>query len=200
MSAPSTVTEPEVGVSRPSKIDSVVVLPAPLPPSSAVVEPAWTAKLTPSTAVTVPKRLKRSSTTIACAEKITVIFRAVGPPGCFSPAVAVGSMFKLSRCRRTDLVRQTSGADSALTMIDGQNKRIGSGHLVAEPRSAYMVGGTRLGHGRPDLNPFVQQGVAEELLVPSPSTASHAGVFARAVSRRSSLVSRPTFWTFCALS
>ena len=40
MSSPSTRIVPAVGVSTPSSIDSVVVLPAPLPPSSAVVVPA----------------------------------------------------------------------------------------------------------------------------------------------------------------
>ena len=54
MSSPSTVIEPAVGVSTPSSIDSVVVLPAPLPPSSAVVVPRRTAKETPLTASTLP--------------------------------------------------------------------------------------------------------------------------------------------------
>jgi len=52
MSSPSTVTRPAVGVSTPSRIDSVVVLPAPLPPSSAVVVPARTAKEMPFSAST----------------------------------------------------------------------------------------------------------------------------------------------------
>ena len=52
MSTPSTRISPSVGSSTPSSIDSVVVLPAPLPPSSAVVVPLRTAKLTPLTAST----------------------------------------------------------------------------------------------------------------------------------------------------
>ena len=39
MSTPSTSTDPAVGISTPSNIDSVVVLPAPLPPSKATVDP-----------------------------------------------------------------------------------------------------------------------------------------------------------------
>ena len=51
MSSPSTCTVPEVGNNRPSRIDRVVVLPAPLPPSNAVVMPRATVKLIPSTAI-----------------------------------------------------------------------------------------------------------------------------------------------------
>ena len=54
MSAPSTVARPDVGVSSPSSMDSVVVLPAPLPPSSAVVVPRRTANEIPCTAATAP--------------------------------------------------------------------------------------------------------------------------------------------------
>ena len=54
MSQPSTEIAPAVGVSTPSSIDSVVVLPAPLPPSSAVVVPARTANEMPLTASTSP--------------------------------------------------------------------------------------------------------------------------------------------------
>ena len=50
MSSPSTRTVPALGSSRPSSIDRVVVLPAPLPPSSAAVTPRSTAKPMPSTA------------------------------------------------------------------------------------------------------------------------------------------------------
>ena len=52
MSSPKTVIEPELGSSRPSSMESVVVLPAPLPPSSAVVDPAAMVKSIPSTALT----------------------------------------------------------------------------------------------------------------------------------------------------
>ena len=50
MSSPSTVIRPALGASRPSSIAIVVVLPAPLAPSSAVVLPRGTAKLSSSTA------------------------------------------------------------------------------------------------------------------------------------------------------
>ena len=65
MSQLSTEIEPAVGVSTPSSIDSVVVLPAPLPPSSAVVVPARTTKEIPLTASTLPYDLRNSPTTIA---------------------------------------------------------------------------------------------------------------------------------------
>src|SRR2546426_409337 len=45
MSSPSTCTLPAVGSNRPSRIERVVVLPAPLPPSNAAVTPCLTAKL-----------------------------------------------------------------------------------------------------------------------------------------------------------
>src|SRR3989344_3662359 len=57
MSTPKTEMLPEVGSSSPSSMESVVVLPAPLPPSSAVVERSATSKLTSSTAMTLSKCL-----------------------------------------------------------------------------------------------------------------------------------------------
>ena len=53
ISAPSTVTRPEVGCTRPMMEAMVVVLPAPLPPSSAVQVPGSSANEMASTAVTV---------------------------------------------------------------------------------------------------------------------------------------------------
>ena len=50
MSSPSIRTAPAVGSNRPSSIAKVVVLPAPLPPSSAAVAPRATLKPIPSTA------------------------------------------------------------------------------------------------------------------------------------------------------
>src|SRR5215475_11907082 len=76
MSTPRTLIEPEVGVSTPSSIDNVVVLPAPLPPSSAVVVPCRTAKEMPLTASTLPYDLRRSATTMAAA---TELIRAPSP-------------------------------------------------------------------------------------------------------------------------
>ena len=51
MSAPNTRTVPAVGVTSPMIMAMVVVLPAPLPPSSPVIEPAGSAKLIPATAM-----------------------------------------------------------------------------------------------------------------------------------------------------
>ena len=45
---------PAVGISRPSSIAIVVVLPAPLPPSSPTVAPAGTVKSMSSTASVSP--------------------------------------------------------------------------------------------------------------------------------------------------
>ena len=53
-SSPSTVTRPALAASSPRMMAIVVVLPAPLAPSSAVVEPVGTSKLTRSTATTSP--------------------------------------------------------------------------------------------------------------------------------------------------
>ena len=51
---PSTVTLPRSGVISVYSMRMVVVLPAPLGPSSPVIWPSWAVKLTPSTAVTFP--------------------------------------------------------------------------------------------------------------------------------------------------
>src|SRR5512146_1741529 len=48
---------PLVGEARPRITRIVVVLPAPFGPRKPVTFPGWTAKLSPSTAVTSPKRL-----------------------------------------------------------------------------------------------------------------------------------------------
>ncbi len=52
-------TLPESARRRPSKISSVVVLPAPLAPSSATTSPFATANETPSTAICLPYLLRR---------------------------------------------------------------------------------------------------------------------------------------------
>src|SRR5258708_319561 len=65
MSAPSTLTEPAVGSSSPMIIAMVVVLPAPLPPSSAVMLPGASAKEMPETAGTFLYTLTRRSTATA---------------------------------------------------------------------------------------------------------------------------------------
>src|SRR3970040_2540180 len=57
---PSTTPSPPPRPSSPQIIEIVVVLPAPLGPSRPYVSPAATEKLTPSTAVREPKRLRRS--------------------------------------------------------------------------------------------------------------------------------------------
>ena len=56
---------PLVGVSNPISIEIIVVLPAPFPPSKAVMVPSSTLKLISSTAMVLPKFLIRESTSIA---------------------------------------------------------------------------------------------------------------------------------------
>src|ERR671911_721454 len=58
------VAVPPVGVTRPSSMRRVVVLPAPLGPRKPVTEPGSTVKLRSSTARTWPKFLDRPDTTI----------------------------------------------------------------------------------------------------------------------------------------
>src|SRR5579859_4724262 len=55
---------PLVGASRPRMTRIVVLLPAPFGPRKPVTWPGRTAKLSPSTAVTAPKRLTSWSTSI----------------------------------------------------------------------------------------------------------------------------------------
>ena len=52
MSAPNTRASPEVGTTRPISMEMVVVLPAPLPPSRAVMAPLASVKVMPFTAAT----------------------------------------------------------------------------------------------------------------------------------------------------
>src|SRR5205809_1597350 len=56
-STPRTRTSPRSGSRRPSRTSTVVVLPAPLGPSRPKIVPAWTSKLTPSTARVSPYAL-----------------------------------------------------------------------------------------------------------------------------------------------
>src|SRR5437899_5347484 len=62
MSTPSTSISPAVGSSSPSSMAMVVVLPAPLPPSSPSTAPGATAKVRSSTATTSPYTLRRCRT------------------------------------------------------------------------------------------------------------------------------------------
>ncbi len=71
MSAPSTRTSPDVGTTSPISIAIVVVLPAPLPPSNAVVVPRASAKSMPSTAVTLPNAFLRPLTRTVSASSAT---------------------------------------------------------------------------------------------------------------------------------
>jgi len=59
------VIRPALGSSSPNSIASVVVLPAPLPPNSAVMLPAPTRKPMRSAATTASNRLLKDSTMIA---------------------------------------------------------------------------------------------------------------------------------------
>src|SRR5687768_6512964 len=59
---PRTLTSPLSGARRPSRISTVVVLPAPFGPSKPKISPGATSKLTPSTAWTDPYALRTSPT------------------------------------------------------------------------------------------------------------------------------------------
>src|SRR6185312_15720250 len=65
MSCPSTSAWPAVGSRRPSSMEMVVVLPAPLPPSRATMRPSATVNEMPFTAGTSLKRLVSPRTSIA---------------------------------------------------------------------------------------------------------------------------------------
>src|SRR5687767_10263384 len=65
MSCPRTRAEPASGRSSVASIRIVVVLPAPLGPSTPYTVPLGTARSTPSTARTSPKALTRPSASIA---------------------------------------------------------------------------------------------------------------------------------------
>src|SRR6185295_1243231 len=67
-SMPPTIAVPLVGLSRPHSIRMVVDLPAPLLPRNPKISPAWTSKLTRSTATNLPKRRVSSTTEIAIAD------------------------------------------------------------------------------------------------------------------------------------
>src|SRR6266436_9969598 len=63
---------PAVGVNTPSSIDRVVVFPAPLPPSSAVVVPRLTSKSIPFTASSWRYDLRSARTSMTAAGTGTV--------------------------------------------------------------------------------------------------------------------------------
>src|SRR3954468_22495296 len=63
---PSSVTEPAVGVTSPSRQRSVVVLPAPFGPRNPVTTPGRTENVRSSSAVTAPNLLVRPTTSIRC--------------------------------------------------------------------------------------------------------------------------------------
>ena len=62
MSAPSKWTLPAVGRTNPAIIAKVVVFPAPLGPSSAVIAPSFAVNETERTACSPPNRTDRSRT------------------------------------------------------------------------------------------------------------------------------------------
>ena len=62
---PNNSMLPAVGVRTPSSMEMVVVLPAPLPPSSPTVSPGATENVIPRTASTVPYDFFKSRTTMA---------------------------------------------------------------------------------------------------------------------------------------
>src|SRR3989449_7071201 len=77
-SIPPTRAWPSSALRRPSRISTVVVLPAPLGPSNPKISRALTRKEMPSTATRLPYRLRSPSTTIA---KPSVCIRRPESPG-----------------------------------------------------------------------------------------------------------------------
>src|SRR5437879_6185282 len=75
MSTPSTWISPAVGSSRPSSMEMVVVLPAPLPPSSPSTAPRGTVKVRSSTATISPYTLRKCRTSMADAAAMTSLER-----------------------------------------------------------------------------------------------------------------------------
>src|ERR1700681_4798613 len=71
MSMPRMEISPAVGSSRPSSMEMVVVLPAPLPPSSPSTAPRGTVKVRSSTATISPYTLRRCRTSMADAAAMT---------------------------------------------------------------------------------------------------------------------------------
>jgi hypothetical protein len=73
----------------PRSIASVVVLPAPLAPRRAQIDPRSMVKLTPWTARTSPKRFETSTTSIAAVLSVRSLDWAVGTAG--GDGTAIGS-------------------------------------------------------------------------------------------------------------
>ena len=114
MSSPKTVTDPEVGRSNPSRMERVVVLPAPLPPSSAIIEPSATEKPMESTAVTSPKRLVRLST-VATAVTGDPVMDGIQP----GPGPPMAGRPKQTGTKRDDAREHSLGIDDGTGMERG---------------------------------------------------------------------------------
>src|SRR5579864_7982591 len=131
MSRPPIRTRPELAHSRPATRRSSVVLPQPLGPTSEKSSPAGTARVTPSTAVTSPKRL-----VTACRST------PARPPSAGEP----------SACRRLDMpLASTTRGGGDLLEVDPVPE------LVPQPERDHRAddreddpGGMEPGVGRPE--------------------------------------------------
>src|SRR5215213_9892302 len=88
---PSTETLPLVRVRYPSRISTVVVLPAPLGPRRPNTSPRRTVKEIPRTAATSPYSLRRSSTSIAASWGIAPIMATFRLPTMRCACIDIGS-------------------------------------------------------------------------------------------------------------
>src|SRR5476649_2825920 len=116
MSMPSTWISPAVGSSRPSSIEIVVVLPAPLPPSRPSTAPRGTANVRSSTATTSPYTLRRCRTSMEGGsatpsqrlhrgfDAIEALAELLGPRGEAKPDIALPARPERLARRQADLV------------------------------------------------------------------------------------------------
>src|SRR5947207_12706147 len=102
---PFTRMRPEVGLSRPAIILSVVVLPAPLGPRKPWISPGATSRLTPSTAVNEPYVLTSPST-------------AIMPSGGLRPAVGGAVALGDRDLQRPQVARRTAHQDGRVAGLD----------------------------------------------------------------------------------
>ena len=116
---PSMVTDPLVGAISPASIRIVVVLPAPLGPSSATISPCATSRLTSSTAMRAPKRRLRPRAAITGSPRRTHTTRAspaAGPSrrrtARWAPACRRRGTAPCGSCRRRARRRRYTGTAS----------------------------------------------------------------------------------------
>src|SRR5688572_16230991 len=102
-SSPRTRTDPPSGRRNPAMVSTVVVLPAPLGPSSATTSPASARKDTLATAVRSPKRTVRPATSMTDTD---------------GTYCRVAHVMKMERVRRKVTAGPTAPSDYGARMLD----------------------------------------------------------------------------------